>query len=178
VTSKSERTKARIMDAARSEFSRVGYQGATVRAIASEARIDPSMIIRYFHSKAGLFDAVCEISLRLPSLADIPRDQVGAALVRHYLSRWEGEVGDDSLVLLLRSSAVDQEAAAAEVYQQMTQSGDDLVVEAAEAASTVALAYTDPPSERVAQADSDDQTGPAGTDRPRERHLEADQLER
>ena len=111
MTSKSERTKARIMDAARSEFSRVGYQGATVRAIASEARIDPSMIIRYFHSKAGLFDAVCEISLRLPSLADIPRDQVGAALVRHYLSRWEGEVGDDSLVLLLRSSAVDQEAA-------------------------------------------------------------------
>lgn len=74
---------------------------------------------------------------------------------------------------------VDQAAEAAEVYQQMAQSGDDLVAEAAEAASTVALAYTDPPSERLAQTrESDDPAGPAGTDRPRERHREADQLER
>jgi AcrR family transcriptional regulator len=111
MTSKSSRTKARIMDAARSEFSRHGYQGATVRAIASAARIDPSMIIRYFDSKAGLFDAVCEISLRLPALGEVPRDAVGALLVRHFLTRWEGDAGDDSLVLLLRSGAVDPEAA-------------------------------------------------------------------
>ena len=111
MTSKSDRTKERIKDAARGEFSRRGYQGATVRAIASEADIDPSMIIRYFDSKAGLFDAVCEISLRIPSLREVPRDAVGTTLVRHFLARWEGEPGDDSLLLLLRSGAVDREAA-------------------------------------------------------------------
>ena len=111
MTTKSSRTKARIMKAARSEFSRYGYQGATVRAIASEAGIDPSMIIRYFESKAGLFDAVCDINLRLPPLTAVPRDQLGSVLVRHFLVRWEGDDGDDSLVLLLRSGAVDEDAA-------------------------------------------------------------------
>lgn len=111
MTSKSARTKARIMDAARGEFSRRGFQGATVRAIASEASIDPSMIMRYFDSKAGLFDAVCEINLRIPPLGDVPRDQIGVSLVRHFLARWEGDPADDSLLLLLRSAAVDNEAA-------------------------------------------------------------------
>lgn len=74
---------------------------------------------------------------------------------------------------------VDQEAAAAEVYQQMAQSGDGPVREAAEAASTVAVAYTDPPSERLAQArGSRDPGGPAAAERPRERRIEADPLER
>ena len=111
MTTKSARTKARIMEAARGEFSRRGYQAATVRAIASEAGIDPSMIIRYFDSKAGLFDAVCEIDLRLPALAEVPREELGTVLVRHFLERWESDAGDDSLVLLLRSAAVDEEAA-------------------------------------------------------------------
>jgi AcrR family transcriptional regulator len=110
--SKSDRTKARIMDAARHEFSRRGYQAATVRSIAGEAGIDPSMIIRYFDSKAGLFDAVCEISLRLPSLRGVPRGEVGSVLVKHFLERWEeSEQGDDSLLVLLRSAAVSEEAA-------------------------------------------------------------------
>lgn len=111
MTDKSARTKARIMDAARNEFSRRGFQGATVRAIASVAGIDPSMIIRYFDSKAGLFDAVCEFSLRIPPLGDVPREQLGATLVRHFLARWEADPADDSLLLLLRSAAADHEAA-------------------------------------------------------------------
>lgn len=111
MTSKSARTRKRILDAARGEFARRGFQGATVRAIAGEARIDPSMIIRYFDSKAGLFDAVCEISLRIPALRDVPRDEVGTTLVRHFLDRWEGDDTDDSLLLLLRSGSVDEQAA-------------------------------------------------------------------
>lgn len=109
---KSERTKARIMDAARSEFARRGFRAATVRDIASEAEIDPSMIIRYFESKAGLFEAVCQISLDIPPLRDVPRTDVGAILVRHFLARWEGDGTDDSLLLLLRSAVVDPEASA------------------------------------------------------------------
>jgi AcrR family transcriptional regulator len=111
MATKSDRTKARIMEAARTEFSRRGYQAATVRAIASEAGIDPSMIIRYFDSKAGLFDAVCEISLRLPSLREVPRDEIGTVLVRHFLARWEKDPGDDSLLVLLRSATVNEDAA-------------------------------------------------------------------
>jgi AcrR family transcriptional regulator len=109
---KSDRTKARIMKAARGEFARRGFQAATVRDIAAEAEIDPSMVIRYFESKAGLFDAVCRISLDIPPLRDISRADVGTTLVRHFLARWEGDGTDDSLLLLLRSGVVDPEAAA------------------------------------------------------------------
>jgi AcrR family transcriptional regulator len=112
MTQKSARTKARIMEAARGEFARRGFQAATVRAIATEAQIDPSMIIRYFDSKAGLFDAVCQISLLIPPLQDVPRHEIGTTLVRHFLARWDGDGTDDSLLLLLRSGVVDPEAAA------------------------------------------------------------------
>lgn len=106
----SEESKARILRAARAEFGRRGYQGATVRAIASEAQIDPSMVMRYFHSKAGLFDAVCAIDLQIPRLADLPRETLGEALVRHFLARWEGDPSDDTLLVLLRAAAADANA--------------------------------------------------------------------
>lgn len=109
---KSSRTRARILAAAHAEFSVRGYQATTVRAVARNAAIDPAMVIRYFHSKAGLFDAVCEISLRLPPLDAVPRDDLGRSLVDHFLARWEGDPADDSLLLLLRSAAVEPEAVA------------------------------------------------------------------
>jgi AcrR family transcriptional regulator len=109
MTDKSERTRARILAAARKEFTERGFRGATVRAIASEAGIDPSMVIRYFGSKADLFAAASEIELRVPDLTSVPRSRLGEVLVQHFLTRWESE--DDSLLLLLRSATVDEHAA-------------------------------------------------------------------
>jgi AcrR family transcriptional regulator len=111
VDTKSARTRARILDAARSEFAARGFQGATVRAIAREAQIDPAMVMRYFGSKTRLFEAASQLDLMIPDLASVPRSRIGEVLVRHFLARWEGEAGDDSLLLLLRSAVVDEQAA-------------------------------------------------------------------
>ena len=104
----SEETKAGILAAARERFGTVGYQAATIRAIAADARIDPSMVMRYYGNKEKLFAAAAEFDLRFPDFATMDRTQVGRSLVRHFLERWEG---DEALVVLLRSSATNEEAA-------------------------------------------------------------------
>jgi AcrR family transcriptional regulator len=107
---KGERTRRAILQAAREQFERLGYDAASIRVIAAAAAIDPSMVMRYFGSKEGLFAAAVNVDLRLPDLAATPATDRGRRLVEHFLSRWEGEQDDDVLVLLLRS-AVTHEAA-------------------------------------------------------------------
>lgn len=105
---KSDRTKAVILAAAREQFAKAGFERATIRAIAADANIDPSMVMRYFGNKNQLFAAAAEFDLQLPDLSDVSRDQLGARLVAHFLERWER---DEALVVLLRSSMTNDEAA-------------------------------------------------------------------
>jgi AcrR family transcriptional regulator len=108
---RSQDTKARILAAARRRFASDGYELATVRGIAAEAAVDPALVMRYFGSKDGLFAAAAEFDLRLPDLSAIPRAALGAALVRHFLARWEGDPADDALRLLLRTAVTNPAAA-------------------------------------------------------------------
>jgi AcrR family transcriptional regulator len=103
----SEVTKAAILAAARERFGAAGFQAATIRAIAADAGIDPSMVMRYFGSKDKLFAAAAEFDLRFPDFTELDRTQIGRSLVTHFLERWEG---DEALVILLRSSAANAEA--------------------------------------------------------------------
>jgi AcrR family transcriptional regulator len=98
---RSDSTRANILAAARERFASDGYERATIRAIASDAGIDPAMVIRYFGNKEKLFAAAAEFDLKVPDLAAIPRSRLGAALVEHFLRRWEL---DDALVALLRAA--------------------------------------------------------------------------
>jgi AcrR family transcriptional regulator len=103
----STETKALILAAARERFAADGYDRATIRAIAADAAIDPSMVMRYFGSKQQLFAAAAEFDLRMPDLSAVPRDQVGHALASHFVDRWEGDV----LQILLRTAVTDDETA-------------------------------------------------------------------
>jgi AcrR family transcriptional regulator len=104
----SEQTKAVILAAARERFGAAGFQAATIRAIAADAGVDPAMVMRYYGSKDKLFAAAAEFDLRFPDFATTEPTQVGRSLVQHFLERWEG---DEALVILLRSSATNGEAA-------------------------------------------------------------------
>jgi AcrR family transcriptional regulator len=104
----SEETKAVILAAARERFGASGFQAATIRAIAADAGVDPAMVMRYYGNKDKLFAAAAEFDLKFPDFAGTDRTQVGRSLVRHFLARWEG---DEALVILLRSSATNGEAA-------------------------------------------------------------------
>jgi AcrR family transcriptional regulator len=110
-TQRSEETRSAILAAARRRFADDGYERATIRAIAADAGIDPSMVMRYYGSKDGLFAAAVDVDLALPSVEDLPPGRRGEVLVRHFLALWEGERSSGVLTVLLRS-AVTNEAAA------------------------------------------------------------------
>lgn len=105
---KSERTRAAILAAARERFAADGYERATIRAIAADAAIDPAMVMRYYGNKEKLFAAAAEFDLRLPDFGDVPREEVGTRLLEHFLNRWED---DDTLKALLRAGVTNQAAA-------------------------------------------------------------------
>lgn len=112
-TQRSERTRNAILTAARRRFAADGYQRATIRAIAADAGIDPSMVMRYYGSKEGLFAAAADVALGLPDLSGLPVERRGEALVRHFLRLWEGgDRANDVLAVLLRSAVTNEEAAA------------------------------------------------------------------
>jgi AcrR family transcriptional regulator len=98
---RSDSTKAAILVAAREQFAALGYQAATIRAIAASAGFDPALVMRYFGNKEKLFAAAAEFDLRLPDLTQLPRSTVGQALAEHFLERWEG---DETLMALLRAA--------------------------------------------------------------------------
>jgi AcrR family transcriptional regulator len=105
---RSDATKAAILVAARERFASDGYERATIRAIAADAGIDPSMVMRYYGNKEKLFAAAAEFDLHLPDPSTISPAEAGRALARHFLNRWEG---DETLTALLRAAATNEVAA-------------------------------------------------------------------
>ncbi|MFI8996415.1 TetR family transcriptional regulator [Streptomyces sp. NPDC053542] len=108
---RSDATRAAILTAARDRFAAEGYERATIRAIARDAGIDPSMVMRYYGNKEGLFVAATEIDLRMPDLTGVDRAELGERLVRHFLDVWEH---DERLTGMVRV-AVTMEAGAERV---------------------------------------------------------------
>lgn len=105
---RSDATRAAILDAARERFAADGYERATIRAIASQAGIDPALVMRYYGSKEGLFAAAAQFDLRLPDLASVPPESIGETLVGHFLDVWEG---GDTFFVLLRAAVTNESAA-------------------------------------------------------------------
>lgn len=136
---RSEGTRRTILEAARATFATRGYEQTTIRAVAARAEIDPSMVMRYFGSKAGLFTAASTMDLHPADLRSVPVRRRGEHLVRHFVDRWESAATDETLVFMMRT-AVTNDAVAA----QMQATFDELII-----APIVALGDPDA-SERAA----------------------------
>src|SRR5581483_9786405 len=100
--------RAAILAAARERFAAEGYEKATIRSIARDANIDPSLVMRYYGNKAGLFAAAVSIDPQIPALPVDPREEIGRTLVGHFLPLWEE---NDELTALMRVGATDASAA-------------------------------------------------------------------
>ena len=109
--SKSDRTRAAILAAARDLFAARGYRMTTVRDIASRARVDAALVNRYFGGKDGLFAQATEVDLDLPDLGAVPRERIGEVLACHYLALWDDPGQGTVLTILLRTAASDAVAA-------------------------------------------------------------------
>lgn len=102
---RSEASRERILEAARALFGEQGFERTTIRQIAGAAAINPSLVIRYFGSKEGLFAATTEIDLRVTDLAQVPADKRGETIVARFLERWEGPDAGEELPIMLRAAA-------------------------------------------------------------------------
>nr|BAP34697.1 TetR family transcriptional regulator [Paracidovorax avenae] len=109
---RSQATKDRILDAARTLFASQGYDGTTVREVAALAQSNPALVIRYYGSKEALFLAAAEFDLQLPDLAGVSRDGLGERLAAHFFMIWEDSPSGRQLVALLRAAATHADARA------------------------------------------------------------------
>lgn len=103
-TARSRASREAVLAAARHAFAAHGYDGATVRAIAADAGVDASMVIRYYGSKDELFRAATDIDLELPDLTRVPDGERGTVLARRFLALWDDPGTGEVLTLLLRSA--------------------------------------------------------------------------
>lgn len=99
-------TRDRIIDVARRQLAARGFAGASMRAIAREADVDPSLISHYFGDKAGLLVATMQlpfnpIEVISPVLAG-PVEGMGVRLVTAFLTAWDPH--RDVFSALLRST--------------------------------------------------------------------------
>ncbi|WP_287176578.1 TetR/AcrR family transcriptional regulator, partial [Mesorhizobium sp.] len=108
---KSDRTRAKILEAAKLLFAEHGYEGASIRNVAAHASIDPAMVIRYFRSKDELFARAAVVDLQLPALRVIDRNAIGETLIRRFLEVWEGPASGPGMAILLRSATSNEFAA-------------------------------------------------------------------
>lgn len=93
-----------VLRAAREQFSRKGYDAATVRAIAAEAGVDPSMINHHFGTKEQLFMAALEIPVdpkeHVTAVLHGPLDGIGERVVTRFLTVWDSPAGAAGVAVL------------------------------------------------------------------------------
>jgi len=114
-------TRSEILESAKRVFGKVGYDRATVRGIATEAGVDPSLIYHYFGTKDQLFAASIDIPIpaaeALRSVFASEQEELGRRLAETFFFVWEQETARASLLGILRS-AMGGEHQAAEAFRQ------------------------------------------------------------
>src|SRR6266852_1290228 len=108
-------TRERILAAARSDFGRAGYEGATIRGIAAQAKVDPALMLHYIDSKDGVFRAAVEFPIDpaefIPKLLELGLEGLGERLTRFFVEAWDSPAGSP-LIAVIRSVVGNEEAAA------------------------------------------------------------------
>ena len=108
-------TKDVILRAAQAEFARAGYDGATVRAIAGAAGVDPALVLHYFGSKEALYGATLAsaegIPQRMLATLDGPPQGFARRLATAYFEVWEDLDSAPVLASVVRSVLTNTTAA-------------------------------------------------------------------
>lgn len=111
-----QQSRQRILDAARTLFTRHGYHATTVRAIATQAHVDPAMIHYFFGGKQALFSAVMNLpgnpASVITALDEIGLGGLGVRLLDGFLTAWDSAEDREPLTALVRSGPTDQASAA------------------------------------------------------------------
>jgi AcrR family transcriptional regulator len=107
-------TREAVLAAARAAFAERGFDGATIRQIATAAGVDPALVHHYFGTKDALFlaavDAPADPDALLPEVLAGGTEELGANMLRLFLRVWDGPMQAAGLALV--RSAVGNETAA------------------------------------------------------------------
>src|ERR1700722_5692117 len=103
-------TRAAILDSARSQFGSHGFERTTIRSVASQAGVDPALVMHYFGSKAELFAAASRFDITFPDLSGVAPNRVVDVLLPIFVDVWGPE---GPFLPLLRAAATNRAAAAA-----------------------------------------------------------------
>ncbi|GGM43456.1 TetR family transcriptional regulator [Dactylosporangium sucinum] len=97
-------TRMAILAAARAAFAERGYDGASIRQIATSAGVDPALVHHYFGAKDKLFLAAMEAPIDpgelLPKIFEPGLDGVGERLVRGFVGVWDSPAGSAAAALV------------------------------------------------------------------------------
>jgi AcrR family transcriptional regulator len=108
-------TRDAILDAARRQFAERGYDRTSLRSIAQEAEVDPTLVSHFYGSKQNLFATVVELpfdpSVVIPHLLAGEPDGVGQRLAGFLVSVLESDAGRQRLTGMVRAAASEPEAA-------------------------------------------------------------------
>lgn len=102
-----------VLSAAKKRFAEEGYERTTLRAIANDARVDPSMVIYLFGSKAELFREALRLIIDpdvLVATLNEGEGDIGTRMVRTYLDIWEHPETGASMVAMLQSATSNPDA--------------------------------------------------------------------
>src|SRR3989442_254727 len=101
-------TREAILAAAREVFAERGFDGASIRAIATSAGVDPALVHHYFGTKDELFLATVEAPLDpaklITPILDGDPAELPERLLRVFLSVWDNPVTGTAALAIVRSA--------------------------------------------------------------------------
>lgn len=95
-----------ILAAARARFADTGFHKTSIRAVATDAGVDPALVHHYFGTKQQLFAAVVELPVdpeaTLKIIESAPLNQLGETILRAVVAVWDSPAGP-GIVAAVRS---------------------------------------------------------------------------
>jgi AcrR family transcriptional regulator len=117
-------TRAEIIEAAKAVFAELGFDRATIRRIARDAGVDPSLIYHYFETKDTLFAASIHLPVTPAALKQVfaeGKEDLGRRLAGIFFSVWEhDDEARASLLGILRSAMGGEDQALTAFRQFLT----------------------------------------------------------
>jgi AcrR family transcriptional regulator len=109
-------TRDQILAVARRRFATRGYDATSLRGIATDAKVDPALLIHYFGTKEGLFTAATGLPTGLSELFAGQQGQTlrdfAESLARSYLGFVDSDESRNAILALVRSAVSNENAAA------------------------------------------------------------------
>ncbi|MFG2606229.1 TetR family transcriptional regulator [Streptomyces sp. NPDC048514] len=124
---KGERTRHRILLAARRTFGQYGYERATIRMIADAADAHKSSVMQYFGTKEQLFREAVRFEIPIGELTTPDPVESAENYLRAMLGRWAA-TPDSPMAVLVRTSMT-SEVAAEELRRVVTEQSVDAIAQ-------------------------------------------------